>query len=63
MKQTVCVFDKETKEIIACIPVFGGPAICRGDVDFNIYNDTEPIFTETENGVVLKNNAFIWNGG
>lgn len=61
--QTVVVFDKETKEIVACIPLIEGEkAICRKDVDFKIYNGTEPIFTETANGVVLNNNAFIWNG-
>lgn len=61
---TVAVFDKNTKEIIACIPLTDGEkAICRKDVDFRIYNDTEPVFTETGNGVVLNTNAFIWNGG
>ena len=62
--QTVVVFDKETKEIIACVPLTSGEqAIFRKDVDFRIYNGTEPIFTETGNGIVLNNNAFIWNGG
>lgn len=62
--QTVVVFDKETKEIIACIPLADGEkGICRKDVDFQIYNGTEPIFTETGNGIVLNTNAFIWNGG
>lgn len=62
--QTVVVFEKETKEIIACIPLTEGEtAICRKDVDFQIYNGTEPIFTETENGVLLNTNTFIWNGG
>lgn len=62
--QTVVIFDKGTKEIIACIPLADGEtAICRKDVDFQIYNGTEPIFTETGNGVVLNTNAFIWNGG
>lgn len=58
--QTVVVFDKETKEIIACVPSGGGEtAICRKDVDFQIYNGTEPIFTETGKGIVLNQNAFI----
>lgn len=62
--KTVVVFDKETKEIIACIPLSDGQqAICRKDVGFEIYNGTEPIFTETGNGIVLNTNAFIWNGG
>lgn len=61
--KTVVVFDKATKEIIACIPLTGAEAICRKDVDFQIYNGTEPIFTETGKGVILNSNAFIWNGG
>ena len=61
--QTVVVFDKETKEIIACVPTAGGEtAIYRKGVDFQIYNCTEPIFTETGKGIVLNTNAFIWNG-
>lgn len=62
--QTIVLFDKETKEIIACIPTSDGEtAICRKDVDFQMYNGTEPIFTETSKGIVLNTNAFIWNGG
>lgn len=60
--QTVVVFDKATKEIVACIPLSDEQAICRKDVDFKIYNGTELIFTETANGVVLNGNAFIWKG-
>ena len=61
--QTVVVFNRKTKEIIACIPLSDREtAICRKDVDFQICNGTEPIFTETENGVVLNTNAFMWNG-
>lgn len=59
--QTVVVFDRESKEIIACIPISGKDCICRKDVDFKIYNGTEPIFTETENGIVLNENVFMLN--
>lgn len=59
--QTVVVFDRESKEIIACIPISGQDCICRKDVDFKIYNGTEPIFTETESGIVLNKNAFMLN--
>lgn len=59
--KTVVVYDKETKEIIACIPLSGEQAICRKDVAFQIYNGTEPIFTETGNGIVLNTNAFMMN--
>lgn len=59
---TVVVFDKETKEIIACIPIAdANEGICRKDVDFRIYNETEPVFTETENGVKLNTSAFVIN--
>lgn len=61
--QTVVVFDKKTKEIIACVPTSDEEtAICRKDVDFQIYNGTQPIFMETGSGIVLNTNAFIWNG-
>lgn len=58
---TVVVFDKKSKEIITCIPINGQEAICKNGVDFKIYNGTEPIFTETSNGVVLNENVFIMN--
>lgn len=60
--QTVAVFDKETKEVIACIPLSDGEkAICRKDIDFKIYNDTEPIFYRDRNEIKLNTNAFIMN--
>lgn len=61
--QTVVVFDKQTKEIIACIPLSGQDCICRKDIDFKIYSGTEPIFIETQNGVVLNEAAFMINAG
>lgn len=60
--QTVVVFDKETKEILACVPLSGQDCICRKDVDFKVYKGTEPIFTETPNGIVLNENAFLISG-
>lgn len=60
-KQTIVVFDKTTKEIIACIPLSDGQTICRKDVDIKIYNGTEPVFTEMENMVILNENAFMLN--
>lgn len=60
--QTVVLFDKGTKEILACVPLSGQDCICRKDVDFKVYNETEPIFTETPNGIVLNENAFLING-
>lgn len=55
----IVIFDANTKEIIACIPLNGQNAICKNGVDFNIYNGTEPIFTNTDNGIVLNETAFI----
>ena len=44
---TVVVYKTDTKEVLAAIPMDGGDAVCRNDVEFQIYNGTEPIFTET----------------
>lgn len=59
--KTVVVFDKQTKEIVACINSDGKDCIVRKDVDFKIYNDTEPIFTEQKGKVLLNENSFIIN--
>lgn len=50
---TVVVYKADTKEVLAAIPMDGGDAVCRNDVEFQIYNGTEPIFTETPGGIVL----------
>ena len=59
--QIVVIFDKKTKEIIACIPIIGKNCIIRKDLDFKIYNGPEPVFTETESGIILNENAFMIN--
>jgi hypothetical protein len=56
---TVVVYKAETKEVLAAIPIDGGDAICRNDVEFQIYNGTEPIFTEVPGGIVLEENKFM----
>ena len=48
---TVVVYKTDTKEVLAAIPMDGGDAVCRNDVEFQIYNGTEPIFTETPGGI------------
>lgn len=59
---TVVVFDKETREVIAAIPIKNGePAVCRNDVEFQIFNGTEPVFAETEQGITLAENIIIIN--
>lgn len=56
---TVVVYKTDTKEVLAAIPMDGGDAVCRNDVEFQIYNGTEPIFTETPGGIVLAENKFM----
>ena len=56
---TVVIYKTDTKEVLAAIPMDGGYAICRNDVEFQIYNGTEPIFTETTGGIVLEENKFM----
>lgn len=41
---TVVVYKADTKEVLAAIPMDGGDAVCRNDVEFQIYNGTEPIW-------------------
>lgn len=61
---TVVVFEKNTRQVLAAIPLAEGEAaICRNDVEFQIFNETEPIFTETPVGPVLAENKFIFNYG
>lgn len=56
---TVVVYKTDTKEVLAAIPMDGGDAVCRNDVEFQIYNGTEPIFTETPGGIVYKGTGII----
>jgi hypothetical protein len=60
--RTVVVTDRETKQVIACVPEYGD-AICRKDVEVSVFNGTEPVFTETPSGPVLKENTFLINLG
>ncbi|MED9949728.1 MAG: hypothetical protein U0J63_05340 [Roseburia faecis] len=50
--------DKESREVIACISDNGKENILRKDVELKVYEGTEPVFTETDRGVLLKDNAF-----
>lgn len=56
---TVVVYKAETKEILAAVPIEGGATVCRNDIEFQIYNGTEPIFIETPNGIRLAENKFM----
>ena len=57
MKHYVVV-NKKTKEVIACISDSGRDNILRKDVDLKVYDGTEPVFTEPDHGILLKDNAF-----
>lgn len=59
MKQTVVVFDKNTREVIACVPLDGSEGIMQKNIDVQVFNDTEPVFTELQNKVILNPNTFI----
>lgn len=59
--ETIVVYDKNTKEIIACVPLDGSQGIARKDIEFKVYNGTEPVFTELDGMVVVNENAFILN--
>lgn len=50
--------DKESREVIACISDNDKDNILRKDVDLKVYEGTEPVFTETVHGILLKDNAF-----
>lgn len=50
--------DKKSREVIACISDNGKDDILRKDVELKVYEGIEPVFTETDHGVLLKDNAF-----
>lgn len=52
------VVDKSTREVIACISDSGKDNILRKDVDLKVYDGTEPVFTETDHGILLNEGAF-----
>lgn len=50
--------DKKSREVIACISDNSKNDILRKDVELKVYEGTEPVFTETKHGILLKNNVF-----
>lgn len=59
---TIVVYEKDSRSVLAAIPMKEGESgILRKDVEFQIFNGTEPVFEETPNGPILKNNTFIIN--
>lgn len=61
---TVVVYEKGTRQILAAIPLSENETgFCRNDVEFEIFNDTEPVITETKDGPILKKDSFFINLG
>ena len=60
--KTVVITDRETREVIACVPEYG-EAICKKDVSVSVFDGTEPIFLESENGIKLSTSKFLINSG
>ena len=59
---TVVVYEKDSRSVLAAIPMKEGETgILRKDIEFQVFNGTEPVFEETSNGPILKNNSFIIN--
>lgn len=52
------IVDKNTREVVACISDSGQDNILRKDLDLRVYDGTEPVFTETDHGILLDDNAF-----
>ena len=57
----ITLYDRETTEILAMIDTTGKTkSVCRNDVDFKIYDETEPIVKASLDGkVYLDGNKFI----
>ena len=55
---TTVVYNKTPKEILAVL-VNDGQSICRNDIDFAVYNDTEPILAEIDGKVYLDQSKFM----
>lgn len=58
-RKTVVVFDKNTREVLACVPLDGSQGIMRKDIDVQVFDGTDPVFTDTQGKVLLKPNTFI----
>ena len=61
---TVVVYEEGSRRVLAAIPLDEREtAICRNDIGFQVFRGTEPVFTETEDGPILKENSFFINFG
>lgn len=58
----VVVYEKDTKEVIACIDLSGeARSILKNNVCAEVYNGTEPVFLEKDNKVTIRQNKFMVN--
>lgn len=60
-KVEIVVFEKESRKVLADIKQ-GDVSITRSDIDFRIFTDTEPIFTD-KNGSVYFDDKWIMQIG
>ncbi len=59
---TIVVLDKETREVIAVIPMQDGEeGIMKNGVDFQIFTDTEPTFQNQDGVLTMNENTFMVN--
>lgn len=56
------IYKKDTKEILAVIGDIK-EQIIRNDIGVKTYIDTEPVFTDYNGEIYLKDNAIIIQGG
>ena len=52
------IVNKDTREVLACVPESCENIILRKDIDLKVYEGTEPVFKETDHGIFLKDNTF-----
>lgn len=54
----ITVYDNQSKEILAIIDTTGKTeSVCRDDINFCVYNDTEPIIKTTMDGKAYLDEA------
>lgn len=61
--QTILVYEKSTKEVIACLPLDGSEGIKRKDIEIEVYNGSKPVFLEKDGYIAVDTNAFILDLG
>lgn len=54
---SIVVYEKETKEVIACISLDGKESIVKDGIEISSYNFAEPLF-DNEDGAIKLSDAF-----